>query len=50
MQHIQNLNQQGFNIPYIAKSRPKIKVKWVCYSLSVTYILQNALFMQIYTF
>ena len=25
MQHIQNSNQQGFNIPYIAKSRPKSK-------------------------
>ena len=23
MQHIQNSNQQGFYIPYIAKSRPK---------------------------
>ena len=28
MQHIQNSNQQGFNIPYIAKSRPKTKSNW----------------------
>ena len=50
MQHIQNSNQQGFNIPYIAKSRPKSKEKPVFYSLWLTYILQNALFIQIYTF
>ena len=25
MQHIQNSNQQGLSIPYIAKSRPKSK-------------------------